>query len=126
MGQEVSTNTFKSSNIEYFFNARFYNMSSDAGEKFDVVLDVRDVEEFTYESKLNGLIVEAHLKYLDRYSFIDRMIGSFDARVDVVFAHVLRKSDGSADEVGIDDEHRLEMTFLVKNFKPISRSGTNI
>lgn len=84
-------------------------------------LDVNDIETLKYDTNLNGLLANAQLIYIDKYSKIDRFLDQQYIECMISFGEVTKKSDGNVDENSIDPNKHMHHIFLVQSIKPIDR-----
>lgn len=116
-----SNNIFKYNNKNFSFFAMLYTGNN---EDTDVraSLDCADVDEFTYESKLNSLVLTGHIIYTDKYAYIDKFISQHLAYCKILFAENVKKNDNGVVIEKIDENLQFQHTFIISNIRVLSRN----
>ena len=114
-------NVFKYSNTEYTLIVTIKNAPTASNSSFVECLDNNDIQSFVYTSTLNNLVVTGRLSYLDKYAFIDKMIGQFQLFVSVQFAENFKPSNPT-NSLGLPNKDKtLMLDFIVQNIRPVNR-----
>ena len=116
-GTGYSNNIFQYSNRSYTCAVTLYNSSND----IRVVCDSLAIEEISYESKLNDLVLSGYIIYTDKYGNVDKLMTQQYCYCELLFAINNNKTDGSLNVVGIDDKNCFTHQFIVNNINVIDR-----
>lgn len=119
-----NSNTFKckSSNKVYTLLVTLFTKSGDPKDDLQVSLDAADIEEVTYESKLNDLLLRGKVIYVDKYAMVDKFINQHFGYCSVMFAENKRKNDNDVGIGDIDEQHKFMHNFIISNIKVLQRN----
>lgn len=117
-----ASNIFKYSNNTYTVVATLYTgQPTDEGGAC-ISLDPIDIEEISYEGKLNDFILRGRVVYTDRYAFVDRMLDYQFGYLDLTFGLNKKKDDGSIDNNELDESSTFRHKFIASSIKVIDRT----
>lgn len=116
-----SQNTFKYSNKQYTLNILLYTSTGDENTDMKVAFNGGDIELLEYGSKLNSLLIDGKILYVDRYAMVDKFLSQHICYCYVYFAEH-HHSKSIDDGIGEPDPKRtFSHTFIVTNIKPLER-----
>ena len=116
-----SPNTFKYSNRLYTLNVSMYAIADDGTTSLRQSLTAGDIEQIQYSSKLNALLIDGKIVYVDQYAMVDKFLSQQYVYCNLYFAEH-KKATNNEDGFGPPDPDRnVDHTFIVENIKPLMR-----
>lgn len=120
--QDFSDNYFLYNGNKYLFNAAIYANSNDK-EELSFSLRNSNIIEFDYVNEFNKLCLEGSLTYQDNYGIIDKFIEKPIVYVNIIFAQMVQKFDGSITIEKQSDTNRFIHDFIVNGIKILKREN---
>lgn len=120
--QDFSDNFFLYDGKKYIFNASIYTYP-ESKEELNFGLRNSNIVEFEYVNEFNKLFLEGSLVYQDNYGIIDKFLEKSIVYVNIVFAEMQQKFDGSITIEKQSDTHKFIHNFIVNGIKIIKREN---
>ena len=127
---DFTNNIIKCSNTDYVINVSIYpdpNMKRADNAVETVVLDGYAIEEISYTSSLNQLVMTGYVVCIDKYGKLDSLLEDQQCRCDLLLSEIKKKTDnGQVHDDSLNKDRCLEMSFVVNSMRILERRSTFI
>ena len=121
-----SPNTFQSQGNWYTLNIVIVPDVQSFPEDTPVSLDANGIEEFSYTSELNSLVLTGKVRYVDDYGYLDKFLEQQQMMCQVTFVQNKSDKDGKITDTQIDKEKAFMHEFIVTSMKIVDRKHSHI
>lgn len=121
---DYSNNIVKYSNTAYVVTATISPDANMPSKTEDAVsLDGYSIEEISYTSSLNSLVITGRLICTDKYGRLDKLLDQQQGKCDIMIAEAKKQSDGQFSSTDINEKRNFTMSFIINSIKILDRTS---